>query len=78
MNWLILLLVSLFSPVVQTQVEKAVNRLQARVTERAPQPPEVGQTNVIYHHGEWWKFEQGQWLVWRQHVLAQGGSNVFR
>lgn len=42
-------------------------------------PPEVGQTNVVFRNGEWWKYENGNWLVWRQNYqLAQGGSNVVR
>jgi|LakMenEpi03Aug12_release.lakeMendotaPanAssembly.Ray.scaffolds.fasta_scaffold3472423_2 hypothetical protein len=45
----------------------------------APTPPEVGQSNVVFRNGEWWKYEQGQWLVWRQNSqLAQGGVNVVR
>lgn len=44
-----------------------------------PMPPEIGQPNVVFRNGEWWKFEEGRWLVWRQNVqLAQGGENVFR
>ena len=46
-----------------------------------PNPPEVGQPNVVFFHGEWWKYENGVWFVWRQNVnqLARGGyANVVR
>jgi hypothetical protein len=44
-----------------------------------PEPPEVGQPNVVFRDGAWWKYENGNWLVWRQNSqLAQGGSNVVR
>lgn len=81
MSWLIMVLISIFSPVIQTQVEKAVNRVQTRVAEsRTPAPPEVGQPGVVFHNGEWWKMENGQWLVWRARPqqLAQGGAHVLR
>jgi hypothetical protein len=44
-------------------------------------PPEVGQPNVVFYRGEWWKYENGVWLVWRQNSnqVAQGGyANVVR
>lgn len=44
-------------------------------------PPEVGQPNVVFHNGQWWKFENGHWFVWRQNpqYVAQGGDfNVRR
>lgn len=49
----------------------------------APEPPEAGQPNVVFRNGEWWKYENGTWLVWRQNEnvtqLAQGGhSHVVR
>lgn len=42
-----------------------------------PDPPEAGQPNVVFRDGEWWKYENGQWLVWRQNqnYLAQGGNS---
>lgn len=45
----------------------------------ANQPPEAGQPHVVFHNGEWWKLENGQWLVWRPNVqVAQGGAHVVR
>lgn len=47
----------------------------------SPEPPEIGQPNVVFRNGEWWKYENGQWLVWRQNLqyIAQGGApNVSR
>jgi hypothetical protein len=44
-------------------------------------PPEAGQANVVFYNGEWWKYENGAWLVWRpnRQYMAQGGvSNVSR
>jgi len=53
--------------IVQSSVQAAV----------APQPPEAGQPGVVFHQGEWWKLEGGQWLVWRPTVqIAQGGAHV--
>lgn len=45
-----------------------------------PVPPEAGQPNVVFRDGAWWKYQDGQWLVWRQNTqLAHGGfSNVSR
>ncbi len=43
-----------------------------------PTPPEAGQRNVVFHQGQWWKHENGQWLVWQQTQLAQGGARVVR
>lgn len=47
----------------------------------SPEPPEAGQPNVVFRNGEWWKYENGQWLVWRpsQQYMAQGGApSVYR
>lgn len=43
-------------------------------------PPEAGQPHVFFHEGAWWKYENGQWFIWRQTTqIAQGGSsNVAR
>lgn len=45
-----------------------------------PDPPEAGQPGVVFYNGEWWKNDNGRWLVWRQQpqYLAQGGANVVR
>lgn len=64
--------------------DRGLQQYQARQVQTAmkpvlpPTPPEVGQPNVVFHQGEWWKQVDGQWLVWRQTQLAQGGSNVVR
>ena len=59
MNWLVMLLVSLVMPVVQPVVQNNVQKIVARV-QTQPQPP-----YVVYHEGLWWKYEKGQWYVWR-------------
>lgn len=44
-------------------------------------PPETGRSNIVFYRGEWWKYENGTWLVWRQNpqYIAQGGApNVSR
>lgn len=46
-----------------------------------PPPPEAGQSNVVFHNGHYWKYENGTWLIWRPNpqYLAQGGvPNVSR
>ena len=63
MNWVVMLLVSLFVPVVQPALQNGVQKLAAKVQnvqQVAPQP------HIVYHNGEWWKLENGQWYVWRQ------------
>lgn len=37
----------------------------AVISANPPLPPEVGQPNVIFHDGRWWKYENGQWYFWR-------------
>jgi hypothetical protein len=45
-------------------------------------PPERGQANVVFYNGDWWKYENGVWFVWRpqpQYNIAQGGyTNAVR
>lgn len=46
-----------------------------------PVPPEAGQPNVVCVDGQWWKLENGKWLVWtnQPQQVAQGGyPNVVR
>lgn len=57
------------------------HQVQVYTAQKPVLPPEVGQANVVFYRGEWWKYENGVWLVWRQNgtQLAQGGAgNVVR
>jgi len=63
MNWVVMLLVSLFVPVVQPALQNGVQKLAAKVQNAqqvAPQP------HIVYYNGEWWRYENNQWYVWRQ------------
>jgi hypothetical protein len=61
MNWVVMVLVSIFLPIVQPVVQNGVQKVAARVQQQAqPQP------YIVYHNGEWWKLENNQWYVWRQ------------
>jgi len=61
MNWLVMLLLSLFVPAVQPVVQTGVQRLQAKM-----QQPQAVQPQYVFHEGRWWKYEAGQWYVWSQ------------
>ena len=43
-----------------------------------PPPPEVGQANVVFHNGTYWKQEGGVWYVWQNNLVAQGGVHNVR
>jgi hypothetical protein len=61
MNWVVMLLVSIFMPVVQPAVQNGVQRLSAKIQQQSqPQP------YITYHEGRWWKLENGQWYVWQE------------
>lgn len=40
-----------------------------------PVPPDAGSPNVVCVNGQWWKLENGKWLVWtnQPQQVAQGG-----
>lgn len=70
MNAFVLFLFAILTPIVQPLVQQGASRLQNRLQNR--QETRVTDTQVaptpyvVYHNGEWWKFENGQWWVWRQ------------
>ena len=61
MNWVVMLLVSIFMPVVQPALQNGVQKLSAKVQQVQQQQP-----YVTYHEGRWWKLENGQWYVWQE------------
>jgi hypothetical protein len=63
MNWLVMVLVSLFMPVVQPMVHNGVQRLSAKMQQPVQQQP-----YITYHEGRWWKLENGQWYVWQDNT----------
>ena len=65
MNW-IMLIVAFFLPVVQPVVQQGAQRVQARIQQQLQPQPQQPQPVVVYHNGEWWKWDGQQWLVWRQ------------
>lgn len=69
MNWLFLVL-SFLMPVVQPVMASGVQRVQARLQQKpAAQPQAYAQPpQPVYHHDgrNWYKFENGQWYVWRE------------
>lgn len=57
MNWLIMLVAAIISPVVQPVLQQGVQNIQARVQQVQP----VAQPQYVFHQGRWWKYESGQW-----------------
>lgn len=70
MNALVMFLFALLAPVFQPIVQHGANRLHHRLQipqeNRRVGPQVATQPYVVYHNGEWWKFENNQWYVWRQ------------
>lgn len=64
MNW-IMLVMAFFLPIVQPVVQQGMQNVQARVQQRVQQQQPATQPYVVYHNGAWWKYEGGQWYVWR-------------
>lgn len=64
MNWVVMLLMSIFMPVVQPTLQNGVQQLAAKVQQRSVSQP---QPYITYHNGQWWKLENGTWYVWVQH-----------
>lgn len=61
MNWVVMLLVSIFMPVVQPAMQNGMQKLAVKI-QQAQQP----QPYITYHEGRWWKLENGQWYVWQE------------
>lgn len=66
MNWIVVLLMTLFTPVVQPMIQQGAQRVQARLQQN--QPAYTPQPYIVYHEGRWWKLENGQWYVWIEHA----------
>lgn len=62
MNWVVMLLVSIFMPVVQPALQNGVQKMSAKIQQVSSQP----QPYITYHEGRWWKLENGQWYVWKE------------
>lgn len=74
MPWWAMLLVVLVLPLLQPVTQYGSDKLQKTLGVNQPQQQQVqnneqmtAQQNsrVVYHNGEWWKFENNQWYVWR-------------
>ena len=65
MNW-IMLIVAFFLPVVQPVVQQGAQHVQAQIQQQLQPKPQQQQPVVVYHNGEWWKWDGKQWWVWRQ------------
>ena len=70
MNWLVMFVVSFFLPVVQPVVQQSVQKVQIKMQQRL-QAVQRQEPLIVYHNNEWWKYEGGQWLVWRQTTGGQ-------
>lgn len=72
----ILSLLTALLPVADRGMQQYQQYRHAQGVSHSVLPPEAGQANVVFQNGEWWKYENGIWLVWRQHreYLAQGGA----
>jgi hypothetical protein len=66
MNWIVMLVLAVLTPVIQPAVQTGVARVQERVQTAVQrvQQPNVQQPYVVFHEGRWWKYEGGQWYVW--------------
>lgn len=40
-----------------------------------PIPAEAGQPGVVFHNGQWWKWDGAQWWVWVPNQM-QGGQRA--
>lgn len=89
MNWIFLVvsLLPTFLPWVGRGLQKAAQPMQAvQVVQQVaaqfqqqPIPPEAGQPGVVFHQGQWWKWDGQRWWVWTQNPpvqVAQGGGYV--
>ena len=73
MPWWAMLFVVLFMPLLQPITQYGADKVQKTLGLNS-QPQQVqnneqlaGQPrpNIVYHNGQWWKFENNQWYVWR-------------
>lgn len=72
MQW-VLILLSLFMPIVQPVIQRGADKMAQRMgVQQAPQPQQQ-QPYVVFHEGRWWKYEHGQWYVWTQNGAQHGG-----
>jgi hypothetical protein len=46
-------------------VQQGTQRIQAKIQQQLQPQPQQPQPVVVYHNGEWWKFDGTQWWVWR-------------
>ena len=65
MHWLVMVLVSIFMPVVQPMLQNGVQHMSAKIQQQAQPRP-----YITYHDGRWWKLEHGQWYVWQENNNA--------
>lgn len=73
MPWWAMLFVVLVLPLLQPvtqfgadKVQKTLGLNQPQQVQNNVQPANQQRPYVVYHNGQWWKFENNQWYVWRQ------------
>lgn len=71
MSWMMMLFSLLILPLLQPLTDYGSDKLQKtlgikQVQQQQQQAPMAQpQPHIVYHEGLWWKFENGQWYVWR-------------
>ena len=74
MPWWAMIVVVLILPLLQPVTQYGSDRLQKtlgvnqpqQVQNNVQQAADQPRPYVVYHNGQWWKFENNQWYVWSQ------------
>jgi hypothetical protein len=59
----------LILPILQPLTDYGASKVQEALKAKpavVQQQQAVPRPYIVFHNGEWWKFENNQWLVWRQ------------
>jgi hypothetical protein len=69
MPWWVMLFSILVMPLLQPITDYGANKLQVMLGLKQQQQPvsnpaQQPQPYIVYHNGQWWKFENNQWYVW--------------
>ena len=70
MPWWVMLFSILILPILQPLTDYGSNKLQTTLglkpAQQQVQQQAAPQPYIVYHNGEWWRYENNQWYVWRQ------------
>lgn len=84
MRILLIIVVSLLIPILQPVSDYGASKMRETFNNTPPQQQQAqwpqDQPRIVYHNGEWWKYENNQWYVWRQNnnALASGPTSIRR